>query len=167
MTSLILISRTFSFSTPWAEVFVWIGSRANREERQQAMETAVAYLKADEERGDTPVTVVQQGNEPMMFTCHFPLWDVELARMQEDPYQKKLREAGESTTQSVEESLGDFNRTYTYDELLTRPANCDPCALETYLSDEEFATIFKMDKEAFNKLAKWKRDGEKKKVKLF
>ena len=47
-------------------------------------------------------------------------------------------------------------------ELLTRPANCDPCALETYLSDEEFATIFKMDKEAFNKLAKWKRDGEKK-----
>ncbi|XP_019434149.1 PREDICTED: villin-3-like isoform X2 [Lupinus angustifolius] len=38
---------------------------------------------------------------------------------------------------------------------------------ETYLSDEEFETIFKMTKEAFTKLPRWKQDMLKKKVELF
>ncbi|PPD94035.1 hypothetical protein GOBAR_DD08947 [Gossypium barbadense] len=38
---------------------------------------------------------------------------------------------------------------------------------EAYLSDNEFQTVFGMEKEAFYKLPKWKQDLKKKKVGLF
>ena len=43
----------------------------------------------------------------------------------------------------------------------------DKLNLETNLNDTEFESLFKMDRAAFAKLPKWKRNGAKKKVGLF
>jgi outer membrane biosynthesis protein TonB len=47
------------------------------------------------------------------------------------------------------------------------PAGVNAGERETYLSDAEFADLFKMDKAAFAALPKWKRDGKKKPLGLF
>jgi hypothetical protein len=54
-----------------------------------------------------------------------------------------------------------------------KPGADGPCAgivwscKELYLSDADFATVFKMSRQAFEALPKWKRDAEKKKAGLF
>ncbi|KAA3466676.1 villin-2-like [Gossypium australe] len=61
--------------------------------------------------------------------------------------------------------------TYSYDQLKSKSENpvtgIDFKRRETYLSDEEFETVFGMPKEAFYKLPKWKQDLLKKEVDLF
>ncbi|MBA0792695.1 hypothetical protein Gohar_017171, partial [Gossypium harknessii] len=61
--------------------------------------------------------------------------------------------------------------TYSYDQLKSKSENpvtgIDFKRRETYLSDEEFETVFGMPKEAFYKLPKWKQDLQKKEVDLF
>lgn len=49
----------------------------------------------------------------------------------------------------------------------TKPADVDPSKKEQYLSDEEFQQLFGMARDAFAKLAGWRRDDLKKKVGLF
>jgi len=44
---------------------------------------------------------------------------------------------------------------------------CDASKRETYLGDAEFQACFGMGKADFEKLPKWKKDGEKKKHNLF
>lgn len=44
---------------------------------------------------------------------------------------------------------------------------CHVCVQEEYLSGEEFATVFKMEREAFLKLPQWKRLQLKKSTLLF
>jgi len=58
---------------------------------------------------------------------------------------------------------------YTYAQLKERDfkGDVDIKQLESYLSDQDFETIFKMDKVNFSSLAKWKRINLKKKAKLF
>ena len=47
------------------------------------------------------------------------------------------------------------------------PDGVDPSRKEAHLSDEDFASVFKMDKAAFAKMPKWKRDRAKKEAKLY
>ena len=47
------------------------------------------------------------------------------------------------------------------------PPGVDKSKRETYLEDEKFVELFKMDKEAFAALPGWKRNGAKKKHNLF
>jgi len=67
-------------------------------------------------------------------------------------------------TTSVEVPGG---KTYPYEELKKRPAGLETQHLEMYLSDEEFKTVFKMDKQAFVKLPVWKQQNLKRGAKLF
>ncbi|KAL4272911.1 hypothetical protein GQ457_13G011210 [Hibiscus cannabinus] len=65
----------------------------------------------------------------------------------------------------------DENGTYSYEQLKAISRNAvtgiDLKRREAYLSDEEFQTVFGMEKEAFYRLPKWKQDLKKKKVDLF
>jgi len=54
-----------------------------------------------------------------------------------------------------------------YADILAQKETLDKARLHEYLSDAEFSTIFKMDKEAFRKLPAWRQATEKKKVQLF
>ena len=70
----------------------------------------------------------------------------------------------------VEDELMKYERTrFSLDTLKQRPLpeGVDPARLETYLSDEEFKKVFKMDKEQFSKLPAWKQTKNKKEVGLF
>lgn len=60
---------------------------------------------------------------------------------------------------------------FTYEQLKAKSGSdlsgVDLKRRETYLSDEEFETVFAMTKEAFTKLPRWKQDMLKRKVDLF
>ena len=58
--------------------------------------------------------------------------------------------------------------TFSYEELKsTCPPGVGPHQKEKFLSDEDFKTVFGMEKSAFEGLAKWKQQQAKKKVGLF
>ena len=81
-----------------SEVFLWIGSRANENEKREARALAERYVAAmaatDGRDVDTPVVTVAAGAEPAMFTCHFIGWDAEArGRTFADPYEEKLKNA--------------------------------------------------------------------------
>uniref|UniRef100_A0A8C5B1L6 Gelsolin n=1 Tax=Gadus morhua TaxID=8049 RepID=A0A8C5B1L6_GADMO len=63
----------------WDQVFVWIGSEAQPEEKTEAMASAATYIQTDPSNRDprTPVTQVKQGFEPPTFTGWFLGWDFE------------------------------------------------------------------------------------------
>eukprot|EP01121_Diplochlamys_sp_Union-15-3_P004709 TRINITY_DN14910_c0_g1_i1.p1 TRINITY_DN14910_c0_g1~~TRINITY_DN14910_c0_g1_i1.p1 ORF type:complete len:321 (+),score=83.44 TRINITY_DN14910_c0_g1_i1:80-964(+) len=73
-------------------VFVWIGRRANENEKSQANQTAIDYIRyADDGRSpDCPVYLVEAGNEPPFFTVYFRGWDYNTAKLGYDPYLRKL-----------------------------------------------------------------------------
>ncbi|MED6184361.1 Villin-2 [Stylosanthes scabra] len=59
-------------------------------------------------------------------------------------------------------------RIFSYDELKSKNVSgIDLKRRETYLSEEEFNSVFGMEKEAFYKLPRWKQDMLKKKYELF
>jgi len=57
-----------------SEVWIWIGSRAAKVEREKAMVYAQSFLKGKKRPPWTPVTRVVQGAEPTLFTCKFVNW---------------------------------------------------------------------------------------------
>jgi len=57
---------------------------------------------------------------------------------------------------------GGAEKTYTIQELRRRPAALDQSKLESYLSDADFKSLFKMTKAEFEKTPKWKKDNLKK-----
>lgn len=73
---------------------------------------------------------------------------------------------------SITEALKDYStdRKFPYSELMNNdalPETVDKTAKEMYLADEEFQEVFKMAREDFVQLPKWKQNGLKKKAKLF
>jgi hypothetical protein len=81
-----------------SEVYLWIGSQANENEKREAAALAQKYIAACSETDgrdvDTPVTSVAAGAEPPMFTCHFIGWDASSAgKSFVDPYEAKLAAA--------------------------------------------------------------------------
>lgn len=79
----------------------------------------------------------------------------------------ELKEDAEQDENGTDSSQSTFN----YDQLKAKSDNpitgIDFKRRETYLSDEEFESIFGVTKEAFYKLPKWKQDMQKRKVDLF
>ncbi len=60
-------------------VYLWVGSGANREEKDKSVETAQKFIEAaaqsDGRDADCPIVQVSAGNEPVLFTQFFPGWD--------------------------------------------------------------------------------------------
>jgi len=142
------------------DIFLWTGMRANlAEEKKVAMETVLEYGKLHPKRKEKAippnVLCVHDRKEPFSFKAVFMAWDDSRAVEEcEDPI-------------TVEDVLKDLFRTYTLAELRNPPKLLDSTRLETYLSDQEFEEVFKMDKESFNSLPLWKQEQQKKNVGLY
>jgi hypothetical protein len=192
-----LISDDIMILDCFTEVYVWVGKDSSREEKEQALKTALDYVaKAPDGRSpDTPIFRIEQGNEPLNFSCHFIGWDPKKATDFSDPYAKKLAaiqgKSGAGPVGKVEvkspsnaaspkaaagpvrvtaDQVGyadPSKKSYTLSELKAGVANIDPSKKEMYLSDAEFQSVFKMNKDAFTKLAAWKQKDERKKAGLF
>ena len=79
------------------EIFLWIGKRANENERNESLKLAeqfVAVAAATDGRDtETPITSIPSGSEPNLFTRHFTGWDITKAsRTFVDPYEMKLKQ---------------------------------------------------------------------------
>jgi Gelsolin repeat/Villin headpiece domain len=180
----------------YTEVFVWVGTDAQKSEKDAAITTALDYVEnANDGRDkDTPVLEVHPGVEPPMFTCHFLGWDPEKASDFADPYAAKLaalKESGATDTGAAADDskaapaaaapvapkrltrndVGFSSAVISYDDLVARtfPAGVevDRANLQNYLGDDEFQTVFGMDKAAFAALPAWKKKAAKQKAKLF
>jgi len=164
------------------EVFVWVGSEAKADEKKRALETAIEYVKGDTSGrtiDDTVMMQIKQGFEPPNFTAHFFAWDP-------DKWSKGLSyeelkaslngtgsdEAPEMGMASITAALEEFStdKKYPLEQLQSNeglPETVDLTRKEAYLTDEDFAAMFKMAREDFNALPKWKQATLKKKAKLF
>lgn len=81
------------------------------------------------------------------------------------------KEAEEAAANApISEKVASTGGPYSYKQLTCdvefRPDDVDTKQRETYLSDDEFQTIFGMDKAAFAALPKWKMNNKKKEKKL-
>eukprot|EP01006_Ploeotia_vitrea_P014078 TRINITY_DN3738_c0_g1_i1.p1 TRINITY_DN3738_c0_g1~~TRINITY_DN3738_c0_g1_i1.p1 ORF type:complete len:837 (-),score=586.38 TRINITY_DN3738_c0_g1_i1:115-2625(-) len=74
------------------EVFVWIGSEANKTEQDEAIKKATEYLQAVDngKRKDAPIYRVRAGEEPPQFTQHFLGWNEDKSLDFTDPYAARL-----------------------------------------------------------------------------
>lgn len=93
----------------------------------------------------------------------------EYAKEQEE-LRKKQKEDEEKANAPISEKVESTGGPYTLKQLICnvkyRPDDVDTKKRETYLSDDEFEVVFKMDREAFGKLQKWKQNNAKKAAKL-
>ena len=74
---------------------------------------------------------------------------------------------GETGVKSLHISDAGFIPYLTLKDAQDLPSGVDPAKKELSLSDEEFDSIFGMDKTAFSSLPTWKRNAKKKEVGLF
>jgi len=144
------------------DVFLWTGQRANlEEEKKQAMEAVLDYTKLHPKRKDhaaiSDVLIVHGRKEPHSFRAVFTVWDDS----------KSLDSNGFNDSLKVEELLKDLSRNYTLAELRNPPKMLDLLKLENYLSDEEFLSVFKLDRTAFSAQPLWKQEQHKKSVGLY
>ncbi|KAJ8899030.1 hypothetical protein K2173_008855 [Erythroxylum novogranatense] len=105
------------------------------------------------------------------------------AQVSEDTEVREIEEPASISDSNVEESepkqdaeqdeIGDesIQSTFSYDQLKVHSeipvTGIDFKRREAYLSEDDFQTVFGMEKEAFYKLPKWKQDMQKKKADLF
>mmetsp|Transcript_8068 Transcript_8068/g.14597 ORF Transcript_8068/g.14597 Transcript_8068/m.14597 type:complete len:823 (+) Transcript_8068:52-2520(+) len=175
----------------FSSVFLWIGHNANKDEKAKAVETAQQYVLTsnDGRDEDTPIMVVKAGAEPNLFSQHFLGWDDDYFKKNQflDPYAANLDALKSSQQEREEEApivitartstadvgeavLGNVKEgtTFSYEDLKGGKATgIDNTKKETYLSDADFRTVFGMDRDTFNGMAKWKQQAEKKKHGLF
>lgn len=143
-------------------VFVWIGRKSHPAEQRFSFETALEYA-AHAERTDSSrprngaVLRVLEGEEPASFTSLFHGWETNRVLQ----YDAGLL--------PVSAALKEYTRRYSYEELVNKrfPQGIDESALETYLEDAEFQSLFKMTREAFAKLPLWQRQNMKRDLKLW
>jgi hypothetical protein len=170
----------------FADVFIWIGERANAEERKGALELAKTYIEKDgsgRDAKDTCFQVLKQGMEPPNFTCHFFGWkDGKFGggKTYEElkaEMQAKNPDAG-SMTMSLDDELNKYQPGGTIlaldvllgmsaEELVKKHPEIDATKKEDYLSDEDFEKAFKMKREDYMSKPAWKRTGLRKAAGLF
>jgi Villin headpiece domain/Gelsolin repeat len=158
----------------YSEVFVWVGKSSNDKSKELSLDYAGKYISASSmhlEREDATTIVVQSGAEPSIFTRHFKGWDPNYSRNYVNPYQsnsdlqaialKKALEAPKRLRVNTEKLI-------PYDKLKDAIVEgIEPDRKEEYIDDATFEMLFKMKREEFEKLARWRKDKMKKQVGLF
>eukprot|EP01128_Nolandella_sp_AFSM9_P007444 TRINITY_DN407_c1_g2_i1.p1 TRINITY_DN407_c1_g2~~TRINITY_DN407_c1_g2_i1.p1 ORF type:complete len:1053 (+),score=344.92 TRINITY_DN407_c1_g2_i1:22-3159(+) len=139
-------------------VYLWIGSKSNVQNRKLALETVKEYIeKATDGREKKAGIYVKEGYEPAEFALAF------LA------FQFSGKDSSEGCG-LVDDLLSEYNVTFTWEQLKDKaslPPTVDQGNLQNYLSDEDFLRAFEMTREEFTKVPKWKESTLKKKAGLF
>lgn len=171
----------------WSQVFIWVGSGALKEEKEQALVAAYEYLNTDPAGRDlaTNIVLVKQGREPPTFTGWFMAWDPNMWS-QGKSYEEIKAEMGSDdlfrsitledlsnpeASEKVEVLDGAATRFLPYEELVSinpdEAFGVDITAKEAHLTDDDFVAVFRMTKVEFKLLPKWKQDNLKKQARLF
>lgn len=153
-------------------VFVWIGTQSNEEERREAVPIAQNFIASmaeiDGRDLNTPIISFGAGREPTSFSSFFLGWDHDYMKKKVflDPYEAKMEKlraerAAKLGMDPVEEVKSEPS------VVVAKDGNIDPEKRESYLSDAEFQETFKMSKDEFYKLQKWRQIKLKKDANLF
>jgi len=98
----------------YTQLFVWVGSKSNSEERAKSLEVAKNFIAtADDGRDESqPIVSVNAGSEPDIFSSYFLPWDPEYTtkRLYVDPYQAKLAKAKEENKEVVERRMVELKK---------------------------------------------------------
>lgn len=160
------------------ELFIWVGTGANQEERKQARVTAKEYLETDpsgRDPEDVQVMLVKQGHEPLNFAGNFPTWNWDHVSTSLEELQKMCEQENAGCTinlddirEEKDDDPSSFPK-YPLEQLsgADLPEDVNPSKKEFYLSPEEFSTTFGMDFDAFMKIPVWKRGNLKKKAGIY
>ncbi|BES89474.1 actin Hypothetical protein [Nesidiocoris tenuis] len=161
-------------------IFIWIGLKANKEEKSKAMEFASEYLDTDpcKRSPDIPVVQIIQGHEPPIFTGFFPSWDTNFWKKGKtfDDIRRELDEQKPvlQVDLIVAENVPNFDDCQKYPLSVLRekdpeklPSGVDYQHKEIYLSAADFSSVFGMKYSQFTELPKWKQGSLKKNVGLF
>lgn len=93
----------------YTQIFVWMGSKSNKEEQDKGMLMAQEFISTASDGRDPsmPIVTIAAGNEPDMFTTYFLPWDPEYVtkHMFKDPYQAKLEQAKQENKEVVERRM--------------------------------------------------------------
>lgn len=91
----------------YTQLFVWVGSQSNQEEREKSMVVARDFIDtaSDGRDADMPIVSINAGNEPELFTSHFLPWDPEYTskHMFVDPYEARLAQVKAAQQASLAE----------------------------------------------------------------
>ncbi|CAD7966095.1 unnamed protein product [Amoebophrya sp. A120] len=101
-----LIDEDVMLLDTYNSVFVWVGDLSHPEEQKEAPKIAESYVKsAPDGRSveETPIVVVKQGNEPLLFTCHFVGWDSSKKKGFSDVYEEALKRRNSQLQQQKDE----------------------------------------------------------------
>eukprot|EP01136_Pigoraptor_vietnamica_P033761 Opistho-1_new@96934 len=144
-----------------ADIYMWFGTRAKSVVKRLSMEATQKYAAGS---GNRKVWVVQSGHETLEFAAHFHGWSFEHL----DAAKQRCADVGRRTP--VGDVIAEYKQeVYRYEELLgeTLPVGVDPRKLETYLSSDEFESVFGMKRAQYDQLPQWKRDNLKKSACLY
>lgn len=158
-------------------LFVWLGIHSNQQEKSAALESAKEYLEYDPSGRDRDIaiSVVKQGHEPPHFTGFFGAWDRELFKEAEHVVANAVVEkhmngsASATPGKSAGTSMANGVRSYRYEVLKGSevPPDVDVSEKEKHLSEQDFESVFQMNKGSFDELPKWRRTSLKKQAGLF
>eukprot|EP01113_Clastostelium_recurvatum_P025348 TRINITY_DN3049_c0_g1_i6.p1 TRINITY_DN3049_c0_g1~~TRINITY_DN3049_c0_g1_i6.p1 ORF type:complete len:1531 (-),score=371.56 TRINITY_DN3049_c0_g1_i6:86-4678(-) len=157
-------------------LFLWVGKVASEMERKMGMQTALEYVRAGpEDQKQKPCYFIREGCEPLEFCIHFHGWQWGARRTERPvPAPDYVHTHGThgwdpSGRVMVQDMYNEYFRTYSYDDLKNKrfPKGLNVKQLESYLADEEFLEVFKMNKEEFEKCSAWKKEMLKKQLELF
>ena len=141
------------------EIYVYSGSHASLEDKYKATHMAMGAVKYDAEHGkQTPVIDVSDDNLPLRFRLRFGDW------------KEVKREVQPEEAHAEAVNVDGKKEVYTYKQLAERdnlPKTIDVAHLESYLTPDEFETIFGMRRSKFITLPGWKKIFLKRKLKLF
>jgi hypothetical protein len=151
------------------DVFVWSGTRSPEKEKKRGMEIALEYVGLLARPAEA-VLVITQLEEPPSFTAHFHPWVPFTATTAALPKGSFLLPSSQPPAASkASQVLQKYEKKYPYDFLKQKntPPEVDRTVLENYLTDEDFANIFRMTREEFAALPAWKQTSIKKTAELF
>lgn len=153
-------------------MYVWIGRAASPALKKFILETCVDYSQVSKPKEQL---VVNENYEPKELTIQFQSWSTQTTAYKS----RKSAAKGEEPKNAakiitVEAQLEILKpKIYAYSVLTdglakgTLPEGVDSTVLETYLSDEEFEKVFKMNRQAWIKVAAWQKTKKKKEALLF
>jgi len=145
-------------------IWVWFGVGARILEEKLSLDLAIKYSsKASHLPQNCLLYLTKAYQEPSSFKHLFHVWT-------EPKRPLTLRHITGEVQRDAREAFKDYvQEMYTYEQLTAKvlPKGVDGTKKESYLSDEEFGTIFGMSKDEYSKRPKWKRDELKKQFKLY
>lgn len=163
----------------WSQLFIWVGATARREEKQDAIRTALEYVKTDPRQRvpNMTMSVIKQGAEPVGFKSYFVAWEPQMwnKKMSYEEQMKQVKQENEKVDNNawhLTEWDEKLKPKFFPLEVLQKkgedlPEEVDPTKKELHLEDAKFEEIFKMSKKEWEGVPQWKKNQVKKTNDLF